>query len=83
MVANTAMESRVANAPWRGEFVECGACGYEPPRFLPRMRCPKCFAFRAFRRVVCAGPRPLELPPPLRGGSGASDRELFISRISP
>jgi hypothetical protein len=62
MKATTATASVTENRPWRGEFIECAACAYEPPRIVPRMRCPKCFGFRTFHRVVCSGPRTPRMP---------------------
>jgi hypothetical protein len=59
MAVNTRAEVNEVRGPWRDEFVECAACAYEPPRFVPRMRCPKCFGFRTFHRVKCSRPQPL------------------------
>ena len=57
MTATSATRVKPVSGPRQGEFIECAACAYEPPRFVPRMRCPKCFGYRSFHRVACLGPR--------------------------
>ena len=70
------------SAPWRGDFVECAACAYEPPRFVPRMRCPKCFGFRTFHRVACAGPVDGRRPERAHAERNVPKEDLVASEVN-